>query len=103
MDGTGVKVGVISDSYDKKPPGRSPPPPQDIVSDNLPGAANTCGHTTVIHGRGPSPPPAPTRAAAMMQIVHDLAPGSPLDFATAFISEPGFAANITALAAQGAR
>ena len=39
----------------------------------------------------------------MMQIVHDLAPGSPLDFATAFTSEPSFAANITALANQGAK
>jgi hypothetical protein len=39
----------------------------------------------------------------MMQIVHDLAPGSPLDFATAFISEPSFASNITALANQGAK
>ena len=39
----------------------------------------------------------------MAQIVHDLAPGSPIDFATAFISEPSFAANITALADQGAK
>ena len=39
----------------------------------------------------------------MMQIVHDLSPGSPLDFATAFLSEASFASNITALAAQGAK
>ena len=33
----------------------------------------------------------------MMQIVHDLAPKAQLFFATAFVSEPGFATNIKAL------
>ena len=40
----------------------------------------------------------------MAQIVHDLAPGAAIDFATAFGGEIGFAANIKALAAgRGAR
>ncbi len=61
VDGTGVKVGVISDSYNKaaEPHLRA----GDILSDNLPGATNTCGHTSVVHDRGPSRRAAPTRAA----------------------------------------
>jgi len=39
----------------------------------------------------------------MAQIVRDLAPGAAISFATAFISETAFAANIRALAASGAR
>jgi len=38
----------------------------------------------------------------MMQIVHDLAPGAALDFATALPAQATFASNITALADQGA-
>ncbi len=36
----------------------------------------------------------------MAQIVHDLAPGAAIDFATAFSGEPAFADNITGLAAR---
>jgi hypothetical protein len=39
----------------------------------------------------------------MAQIVHDLAPGASIDFATAFTGEPAFAANIRALAGVGAK
>ena len=38
----------------------------------------------------------------MAQIVHDLAPGANVDFATAFTGELGFASNIRRLAAAGA-
>ena len=101
VDGTGIKVGVISDSY-AKAAAPFTTAAADIVSDNLPGAANTCGHTTVSVVAD-KPTAGTDEGRGMMQIVHDLAPGSPLDFATAFISEPSFAANITALAAQGAK
>jgi hypothetical protein len=40
--------------------------------------------------------------SAMLEIVHDLAPGAQLMFATAFGSQASFAANILALRAAGA-
>jgi subtilisin family serine protease len=40
---------------------------------------------------------------AMMQIVHDVAPGSPLAFYTAFVSQEDFAAGIRALAKAGSK
>ena len=101
VDGTGVKVGVISDSY-AKATAPATTAAQDIASDNLPGTANTCGHTSPSTVTD-KPTAGTDEGRAMMQIVHDLAPGAPLDFATAFVSEPSFAANITALADQGAK
>jgi hypothetical protein len=101
VDGTGVKVGVMSDSYNKATAPFTNAG-QDIASDNLPGAANACGHTSVSTVAD-KPTAGTDEGRGMMQIVHDLAPGSPLDFATAFISEASFAANITQLANQGAK
>ena len=81
VDGTGVKVGVLSDSDDFKE--------QSIASGDLP--ANT---TTVT---GQSGRPGSGEGTAMMQIVHDVAPGADLFFATAFTSPESFADNIRRL------
>ena len=40
---------------------------------------------------------------AMMQLIHDVAPGSPLAFYTAFVSQEDFAAGIRALADAGSQ
>jgi hypothetical protein len=101
VDGTGVKVGVISDSYDRAV-APATTAAQDIVSDNLPGAANTCSHTT-LSTVGTQPVSGTDEGRAMMQIVHDLAPGAALDFESAFINEPSFASSIGKLATQGAQ
>lgn len=88
--GTGITVGVLSDSYDASPSSfttiraandiatgdlRAP----KYVLDVAPAASYT------DEGR------------AMMQIVTDVAPGADLCFATAFTGEAAFAANIRAL------
>jgi hypothetical protein len=51
----------------------------------------------------PNDPPGSDEGRAMMQIVHDVAPGANLDFYTAFVSEQDFADGILALANAGCR
>jgi hypothetical protein len=99
VDGSGVLVGVLSDSYDHLGGAAA-----DVAAGELPGAANPCGHTTPVTVQSDfSGPPAPTdEGRAMTQIVHDLAPGADLRFATAFNGELDFANQITALGAAGA-
>lgn len=101
VNGHGVKVGILSDSFNTWTTAPTHAA-TDSASGDLPGVGNTCGFTTPVQliddsvagedeGRG------------MAQIVHDLAPGASLAFATAFTSELGFAANINALKAAGAK
>lgn len=81
VDGTGMKIGVLSDSDDFKD--------QSIASGDLP------PNTTTVPGQDGRP--GSGEGTAMMQIVHDLAPGADLFFATAFISPESFADNIRRL------
>lgn len=83
-DGTGVKVGVLSDSAT---PARVT---ALIASGDLPAS------TTVLEASSGT-----DEGAAMMEIVHDMAPGAQLYFATANGGQAHFASNITALAAAG--
>ena len=100
FSGTGISVGVLSDSYDKALTDLNGDPltdhaANDIASDDLPAsgvyviedaADETPGHPTVFdEGR------------AMLQIVHDIAPAAKLAFATAFVSDVDFASNIRKL------
>lgn len=92
VDGTGVKVCAMSDSVDHL---------ADVqATDDLP------ANIDVLPGEGGSDqcPPAPAcsgEGTAMLEIVHDLAPGAALGFATAFRSEASFATNILALRNAG--
>src|ERR1043166_6257562 len=85
VDGGGVKVGVLSDSVDFLAQSQST---GDLTSD-----------VTVLPGQ--SGVPGSGEGTAMLEIVHDLAPGSKLYFATAFISEARFAQNILDLRSAG--
>ncbi len=109
VDGTGVKVGILSDSFDTKKGTAAPPgttAAQDIASGDLPGPGNPCGHTTPVTVLNDfTPAPGGTtgdEGRAMAQIVHDVAPGAELLYATAFGGETEFAANIVALKDAGA-
>jgi hypothetical protein len=90
IDGTGVTVGVLSDSA--LPACVTPL----IASGDLP------ANTLVLPGQQ-GPANGANEGCAMMEIVHDLAPGANLIFASAFNGVASFANNILALQAAGAR
>ncbi|HET6997469.1 MAG TPA: S8 family serine peptidase [Solirubrobacterales bacterium] len=102
IDGTGVTVGILSDSYDRNPAAATHAS-NDVLSGDLPGPGSPCGSTLPVGIVDDSEGEGSDEGRAMAQIVHDLAPGAALSFATAFTGEFSFAANIRALAARGAR
>jgi subtilisin-like proprotein convertase family protein len=81
IDGTGVNVGVISDSDDFSEAA--------IASGDLPADQFTIP--------GQSGRPGTGEGTAMMEIVHDIAPGAKIFFASAFESPEAFADNIRQL------
>jgi subtilisin-like proprotein convertase family protein len=85
VSGAGVRIGVLSDSVDFLA--------QSVASGNLP------ADVTVLPGQ--SGTPGIGEGTAMLEIVHDLAPGAKLFFATAFNGIQSFADNIRALRAAG--
>lgn len=84
VNGSGVKVGVLSDSVD--------------FLAALQGTGDLPG-VTVLPGQSGNP--GSSEGTAMLEIVYDLAPGAQLYFATGFGSEASMANNITQLASQG--
>jgi subtilisin family serine protease len=106
LRGKDITVGVLSDSFDVATEAADESGPvathahQDIVSNDLPGAAGTCSGQQLpvdVVAEGPSGS-GEDEGRAMLQIVHDLAPHASLAFATAFKSEESFAQNIERLA-----
>ncbi|HEY5052224.1 MAG TPA: S8 family serine peptidase [Solirubrobacterales bacterium] len=106
VDGSGVTVGILSDSFNKDVTAPTTAA-EDVASGDLPGPGNPCGQTSsvnVISDPSAAVDPEPTdEGRGMAQIVHDLAPGASLAFATAYPNEATFAANIAALANAGAK
>ncbi|MDQ2856309.1 MAG: neuroendocrine convertase 1, partial [Acidobacteriota bacterium] len=82
VDGTGIKIGVISDGVDSL-----------AVSQ----ASGDLGAVTVLTGQGGSG----NEGTAMLEIVHDLAPGAQLYFATNKPTITQFAQNIRDLRTAG--
>jgi len=106
LTGSGVTVGILSDSFNQAreaADGSGSPiatrQRKDVASGDLPGFANTCeGEQTPVEVLDDSESKGEDEGRAMAQIVHDLAPGARLAFATAFSGETAFAENIEALA-----
>ena len=88
IDGTGQRVGVLSDSFNVKGGANA-----DIASGDLPAAG-----VNVFADGAPSNT---DEGRAMLQLVHDVAPGASLAFATANGGEAAMAANIRRLADPG--
>jgi subtilisin family serine protease len=103
VNGRGIRVGVLSDSYDCAPGAFEEGAPftraaDDIANGDLP------RDTLVLKDLSDTPSSdCSDEGRAMMQLVHDVAPGSPLAFYTAFESQEDFAAGIHALAAAGSQ
>ncbi|MCH1868546.1 S8 family serine peptidase [Nocardioides sp. CFH 31398] len=102
VDGEGVTVGILSDSYDQARVGFDGEPitsaRDDVRSGDLPGRGNPDGNTQpVVVIEDYEDPTATDEGRGMAQIVHDTAPAAKLCFATAFTGEIGFADNIRAL------
>jgi hypothetical protein len=104
LSGAGVKVGVLSDSFDcRHTPLTSDPDAtfttaaQDVANNDLPKVQvlkdepePDCSDTGTDEGR------------AILQLLHDVAPSAQLAFYTANVSQTDFAAGIKALADAGA-
>jgi subtilisin family serine protease len=103
VDGTGVRVGVLSDSFDCAPgpfaPGQNfTRAGQDAVNGDLPLGVRVLADLHTVPDSECT-----DEGRAMMQIVHDVAPGASLSFTTALTSEEDFAAGILAVANDGAK
>jgi Tryptophan-rich Synechocystis species C-terminal domain/Subtilase family len=91
VNGTGIKVGVLSDSFNNL---------GGAAADEAGGALPSASNVQVIKDLASG---GTDEGRAMMQIIHDIAPGANLAFYTAFDSEQDFANGILALAAAGSK
>src|SRR5262252_2357042 len=82
VDGTGIKIGVLSNGV------------TNLAASQ---ALGDLGPVTVLPGQAGSG----DEGTAMLEIIHDVAPGAQLYFATAFTSLTSFAQNIRDLRAAG--
>jgi PKD repeat protein len=109
VDGTGISIGVLSDSYDQQPtinldgtPAIGISASDDVASNDLPaGGVNVLDDSgdcslSSLDGR------CSDEGRAMLQIIHDVAPGANLLFHTAMGGQVSFHDAILALEAAGA-
>jgi hypothetical protein len=115
LTGAGITVGAISDSYNCYPVYASNHVPalgpagyasntflataaNDVTSGDLPSAVNVVGEAPCMSYGAPTQLPFGDEGRAMLQIVHDVAPGAGLAFYTAENGEADFASGIGKLA-----
>ena len=96
VDGEGIKVGILSDSYNTLGGADD-----GVASGDLPGEGNPNGFAAPVDVLLELPEGGSDEGRAMAEIVHDVAPGAELAFHTAVISQPNFASGILALANAG--
>ena len=104
VDGTGVRVGVLSDSYNCSPnpsePGvRFTTAEEDIANGDLPADVHVLSDGLNCKEEDSNT----DEGRAMLQIIHDVAPGASLSFYSVVNGQEDFANGILKLAADGAK
>jgi hypothetical protein len=99
IDGAGTKVGVISDSYDTRVDAATRAA-QDVATGDLPGPGNPCKRRTPVQVLSDEANGI-DEGRAMSQLVHDVAPGAAIAFATRGASAEAMADAIRGLKNAG--
>lgn len=97
LDGTGVTVGVLSDTYRCNPPAFVPGAPTSTAAQDEANEEVPAGVEVLDNG----PCPGTDEGRAIVQLVHDVAPGAAQKYHTAFNSLTDFAGGILELQAAG--
>ncbi len=98
VDGSGLKIGTLSDTFACNPPAFQPGAPNSSFAEDLSNGELPLDTTILDNG----PCPGSDEGRGMAQLIHDVAPGSSISFHTAFNSEFDFAEGIIELADDGA-
>ncbi len=96
LDGTGVKIGVISNSFNALGGTAA-----GVASGNLPGTGNPNGFNKPVQIIADIE--SNDEGRAMAELIHDVAPGAEILFHTGFLGEASLAGAIRELARQGAK
>jgi hypothetical protein len=97
VDGTGITVGVLSDSYNCNPPAFVPGAPTATAAQD-----EATGDVPNVQVLSNGPCPATDEGRGMVQLIHDVAPGAAQKFHTAFNGVVDFANGILRLRNAGA-
>lgn len=108
VDGSGEKICALSDSYDNPDANTTPTDANgntqdadaDVSEGELPGSGNPHGNTTPVDVLDDTEPGG-DEGRAMLQLIHDIAPGAELGYHTAFGGRSNFAQGIRDLANAG--
>jgi hypothetical protein len=99
LDGTGLKIGILSDAFDTiKNFGATPGVTDFVTYENDITSGDLPNDVTVLQDVDFA---AIDEGRAMAQLIYDVAPGAKLFFHTAFLGQEDFASGIEELAAAG--
>ncbi|RFS15755.1 S8 family serine peptidase [Emticicia sp. C21] len=98
LNGANIKIGVLSDSYNILGGAAA-----GVSAGELPGTGNPDGFTTPVTVLSESLSGGSDEGRAMLEIIHDVAPGAQLYYYSAYNGEADFANGIRALAAAGCK